>query len=151
MGYSAPARTLADVLYTQQMAEFEASGNLVCVSEGPLDREPWFSYQGYKLGDDDPWKVNIINSTARFQTAGFRRAVAMVSSKSAYLWSAMRPQAYSQLLVDYIRQNARSEDLGFASGVFTATGLATKNYSDINTNGIILEALTYRKSNKPFI
>ncbi len=151
IGYSAPARTLADVLYTQQMAEYEATGNLMCVSEGPLDREPWFSYQGYKLGDDDPWKVNIINSTARFQTAGFRRAVTMVSSKSAYLWSATRPQAYSQLLIDYIRQNARFEDLGFASGVFTATGLATKNYSDINTNGIILEALAYRKFNKSFI
>ena len=151
MGYSAPARTLADVLYAQQMAEYEATGDLVCVSEGPLDREPWFSYQGYKIGDEDPWKVNIINSTARHQTAGFKRAVTMVSSKSAYLWSAMRPQAYSQLLIDYIRQNARFEDLGFASGVFTATGLATANYSDINTNGIILEALTYRKHNKPLI
>ncbi len=151
MGYSAPARTLADVLYTQQMIEHKATGDLVCVSEGPLDREPWFSYQGYKIGDDEPWKVNIINSTARYQTAGFKRAVTMVSSKSAYLWSAMRPQAYSQLLIDYIRQNARFEDLGFASGVFTATGLATANYSDINTNGIILEALAYRKQNKPLI
>ena len=151
MGYSVPARTLADVLYTQQMEEFEASGNLVCVSEGPLDREPWFSYQGYKIGDDDPWKVNIINSTARYQTAGFKRAVTMVSTKSAYLWSAVRPQAYSQLLVDYVRKNARFEDLGFASGVFTATGLATANYSDVNTNGIILEALVYRKRNKPLI
>jgi hypothetical protein len=151
MGYSAPARTLADVLYTQQMKAFETSGNLVCVSEGPLDREPWFSYQGYKIGDEDPWKVNIINSTARYQTAGFKRAVTMVSCKSAYLWSAVRPQAYSQLLIDYVRKNARIEDLGFASGVFTATGLATANYSDVNTNGIILEALTYRKRNKPLI
>ena len=151
MGYSAPAHTLADVLYTQQMAEYKATGDLVCVSEGPLDREPWFSYQGYKIGDDDPWKVNIINSTARYQTAGFKRAVTMVSSKSAYLWSAMRPQAYSQLLIDYIRENARFEELGFASGVFTATGLATANYSDINTNGIILEALAYRKQSKPLI
>ena len=63
----------------------------------------------------------------------------------------MRPQAYSQLLIDYIRQNARFEDLGFASGVFTATGLVTANYSDVNTNGIILEALAYRKQNKPLI
>lgn len=151
MGYSTPARTLADVLYTQQMIEYAATGNLVSVSEGPLDREPWFSYQGYKIGDEDPWKVNIINSTARYQTAGFKRAVTMVSSKSAYLWSAVRPQAYSQLLVDYIRENARLEDLGFASGVYTATGLATENYSDVNTNGIILEALVYRKQNKPLI
>ena len=76
MGYSAPARALADVLYTQQMVEHKASGDLVCVSEGPLDREPWFSYQGFEIGDDDPWKVNIINSTARYQTAGFKRAPA---------------------------------------------------------------------------
>ena len=151
MGYSAPARTLADVLYTQQKKAYETSGDFVCVSEGPLDREPWFSYQGYKIGDADPWKVNIINSTARYQTAGFKRAVTMVSSKSAYLWSAVRPQEYSQLLIDYVRENARFEDLGFASGVFTATGLATANYSDVNTNGVILEALAYRKRNKPLI
>ena len=68
----------------------------------------------------------------------------MVSSKSAYLWSVARTQAYSQLLVDYIRQNVRFEDLGFASGVYMATGLATANYSDVNTNGIIQEALVYR-------
>ncbi len=151
MGYSAPARTLADVLYTQQIEAFEVSGNLVCASEGPLDREPWFSYQGYKIGADDPWKVNIINSTARYQTAGFKRAVTMVSTKSAYLWSAVRPQAYSQLLINYVRKNARFEDLGFASGIFTVTGLATANYSDVNTNGVILEALAYRKRNKPLI
>ena len=152
LGYSDPSRTLADVLYTQQMFEYEKTGELVCVSEGPLDREPWFSYQGYKIGDEEPWKVNIIGALARHQTAGFKRAVTMVSCKSAYLWSAVRPQAYSQLLIDYVRQNARFEDLGFASGVFTATGLATTNYSDINTNGIILEALAYRKrENQPLI
>lgn len=152
IGYSDAARTIADVLYTEQMAEYKKTGKLTCVSEGPLNREPWFSYQGYKIGDDDPWKVNTIENIARYQTAGFKRAVAMVSSKGAFLWAAVRPEPYSRLLVEHIREKARIEELGFASGVFTATGSPTSNYSDINTNGVILEAITYRlRKNNPLL
>lgn len=143
LGYSAPARTLADVLYTAQMIEFERSGKLVCVSEGPLNREPWFSYQGYQIGDPDPWKINTVANIARYQTAGFKRAVSVVSSKAAYLWLAARPQSYSTQLVNHVRDRGRFDDFGFASGIFTATGLPTRNYSDLNTNGIILEAIAY--------
>ena len=67
----------------------------------------------------------------------------MVSSKGAFLWSAVRPQAYSRLLLSYVRARARTTDLGYASGIFSATGEPTANYSDINTNGIILSAIAY--------
>ncbi len=33
--------------------------------------------------------------------------------------------------------------LGFASGIYAATGQPTSEYSDVNTNGIILEAVAY--------
>lgn len=152
MGYSEAAKTIADVLYTAQLAEHESTGELVCVSEGPLDREPWFTYQGFQIGADEPWTVKTIDTSARYKTAGFQRAVEMVSTKAAFLWLAARPQDYSQLLVDHVREVASFEDLGFASGVFTATGLPTAHYSDINTNGIILQSIAYiLRGRKPLL
>ena len=153
LGYSNAARTAADVLYTAQLAEHEKTGELVCVSEGPLNREPWFTYQVFQIGDEeDPWKVKTIGNLARYQTAGFQRAVEMVSSKAAFLWLAARPQGYSQVLADHIRETARFDDLGFASGVFTSTGLPTANYSDINTNGVILQSIAYiMRGRKPLL
>lgn len=57
IGYSDPLRTLVDVFYTQQMLEYEKTGNLICASDVSLDRELWFSYQGYKIGDEGHGKL----------------------------------------------------------------------------------------------
>jgi len=65
-----------------------------------------------------------------------------VSSKAAFLWAAYHPGAYADALIAHIREKARLE-IGFASNVNTATGLATQNYTDLNTNGIILQAIAH--------
>ncbi len=143
MGLSDPARTIADTLYALQLAEHEKSGDFVAVSEGTLNRAPWFTYQGYQIGAENPWQVKTVEDLPRYRTAGFRRAAAMTSSKAAFLWAALRPQAYSRDLLRYVRTKTRIEDLGFAPGVFLATKTAMANYSDVNTNGVILQALAY--------
>lgn len=152
MGHSAASRTLADTLYSAQLAEHAKTGSYVCVSEGTLNRDPWFTYQGYQIGTVAPWQVSTVENSVRHRTAGFQRATAMTNTKAAYLWAAVRPQAYSQELVEYIRQHTKIEGLGFVPGVFTATGIAMPNYADINTNGIILQSIAYiLNGRKPLI
>lgn len=147
LGYSQPARTLADMLYTAQQERYRETGRLTCVSEGPLNRAPWFTYQGYQLGisprDEDAWSVVTVDKLSRYQTQKFRDAVEMISCKGAFLWGAVRREPYSQQLVDLVRAKAPTASLGYASGIYSATEEPTANYSDINTNGIILSTLAY--------
>lgn len=142
IGFSPEAKYLADMLFVAQLEDHRATGKLRCVSEGPLNMEPWFSYQGYNLNDfADPWSVNVISDRRKYNSKEFLHAIEMVSVKSAYLWAATHPHPYSHLLVDYVRSRARIENFGFSSGIFRETGLSITDYSDLNTNSVVLEAI----------
>lgn len=144
MPFSAPAAFLADLLLGQQRRGFERTGELLSVSEAPLDREPWFTYQGISLATPDhPWVVKTVDGSNQWQDEAFWREVLLVNTKAAYLWAAMRPGAFSFHLARHVRDRARIEDAGFSPGVFSATGTAMKGYVDVNTNGIILQAIAY--------
>jgi hypothetical protein len=144
LGFSRESKILADVLYSAQLAEYRRSGNLVAVSETPLDREPWFTYQGLGVNDaDDPWKVFSIIEEARFKTPGFTYANRMLSTKAAMLWGVIRPGAFSEKLVERAVRDTKLADLGFAVGIYQSTDQPTFGYSGMNTNGIILEAIAY--------
>jgi hypothetical protein len=144
LGFSEPSAYMADVLFLAQSRSFAANGILIAASEGPMDRPPWFTYQGLKVdADRDFWDVQSIDSSATFQSPDFRAEAQVFSTKAAFLWAALRPGAYSTLLLDYARKHARASDIGYSSGVYTATDTGMKNYTDINTNGIILQAVAY--------
>lgn len=144
MGLSEPANLLADVLFAAQSREHESSGRLVCLSEAPINREPWFTYQGLNVTSvENRWAVNAASADARFNTPAFRHETMLVNSKAAYLWVAARPSAYATLLARHVRARARIDGMGFSPGVFAASGEGMKGYSDVNTNGIILEAVAY--------
>lgn len=145
LGASDLAEAAAEALFAAQVGEYLSTGKLVCVSEGPVNRPPWFVYQGFQIGPDGgEWTVETLDKSPRFQTRGFIRAVDMLNSKAAFLWNSCRPGAYSELLIGQIRENARTELLGFSPGVFAVTGKPDQAYSDINTNGVILQAIAYR-------
>ncbi|MGB8815023.1 MAG: DUF3131 domain-containing protein, partial [Paracoccaceae bacterium] len=92
LGFSAPTAFLADVLHTAQIRSFTATGDLVCVSEGPMDRAPWFTYQGLRIDvDQDFWDVQAIDPAAIYASATFRDAARIISTKAAFLWAALRP------------------------------------------------------------
>ncbi len=144
LGFSPAARTIADVLYAAQLAEYGRTGNLVCVSEGPLEHEPWFSYQGYQIGGDgDPWKVSTLSRRRKYRSDEFYRSIRMLSTKAAFLWAAVRPGEYSDILLEHVSRNGRIPGFGFVSGFYTAGGAPTSGYSDVNTNGIILQSIAY--------
>lgn len=145
LGASPLARTAADALFAAQIDEYRATGKLVCVSEGPVNREPWFVYQGYQITDDGgQWTAETLDPSPRFKTKGFIRAVDMLNSKGAFLWNAHRPNDYTDRLVEQVRQKATTDELGFNPGVFAITGQSDQAYSDINTNGVILQAIAFR-------
>ncbi|SPF77174.1 hypothetical protein ALP8811_02197 [Aliiroseovarius pelagivivens] len=145
LGASPLAHTAAEALFAAQIDEYRATGKLVCVSEGPVNREPWFVYQGYQIADDGgKWTAETLDPSPRFQTKGFVRAVDMLNSKGAFLWNAHRPNDYTDRLVNQVREKAATSELGFSPGVFSVTGKSDQAYSDVNTNGVILQAIAFR-------
>jgi len=144
LGMSPESAYLADVLFSTQVEEYRDSGRLVCVSEGPIDRSPWFLYQGLQL--DAPgrtWAMDTVGKEPQYRTPEFVRTHLAVSSKAAYLWSAYQPHDYSDRLRQHVRKTAKTDN-GFCSSIFVETGRATTAYTDLNTNSIILQAIAHQ-------
>jgi hypothetical protein len=143
IGISQPAQLMADTLYTAQKRRHQDSGVLTGVSEGPLDREPWFAYQGYEIGPGGgAWRVYAPDSSPEWQTTAFVENARMVSTKAAFLWLAFRSDDYSRLLHDHVRNRTKSPTLGFSAGIYEKSGQVSNEF-DINTNAVILEAIAY--------
>lgn len=143
VGHSPESQYLSDVLFDSQLSWFEETGQLKCVSEAPLDFAPWFSYQGLRVDrrGHEAWVISTMSDRDVYQSPQFLTQAEVISSKAAFLWAAKYPHEYSSRLVELIREKARIDDLGFSVGVFNNTQEAMKNYSDVNTNGIILTAI----------
>ena len=132
---------LADVLFAAQWESYERTGIPVAVSETPLDHAPWFSYQGLVLDRlRDEWRILGTGENKLVDLPDLERSNMVASSKAAYLWAALRPHAYSDRLVAFIRENAMLET-GFASGVYTSPQKPMRDYADLNSNAIILHAI----------
>ncbi len=141
IGMSAESAYLAEVLFAAQLEEFEETGRLVAVSEGPIDLEPWFTYQGLQLdAEKRTWAIDTVGGEPEFRKPSFWMEASVFSPKAAFLWSAYKPHEFSHRLLSYAREKAPTKS-GFASSVFMKDGRATDTYSDINTNGVILEAI----------
>lgn len=144
IGFSPESRYLSDVLFDAQLSWYEGTGQLKCVSETPLDFDPWFSYQGLKIdkAGAESWEVSTISDRSQFKSVEFQERAEVISSKAAFLWAATYPHEHSNRLLALIREKARIEQQGFSVGVFTRTQKAMERYSDVNTNGIILAAIS---------
>lgn len=134
---------LADVLFDAQLDWFETTGQLKCVSEIPLNIAPWFTYQGLRVDrlGAEAWTILSSGDTPAFQTREFQQRIELLSAKSAYLWAAVHPHPHSSRLLNLMREKARIEGFGFSVGIYTASLEPMENYSDLNTNGVILAAI----------
>lgn len=141
IGMSAESAYLAEMLFAAQLEEFEKTGRLVAVSEGPIDSEPWFTYQGLQLDSEErTWAIDTVGGEPEYRQPSFWREAQVFSPKAAFLWAAYKPHEFSHRLLAYAREKAPTKS-GFASSVFMKDGRPTDTYSDINTNGVILEAI----------
>lgn len=137
------ASFLADCLDAIQSRLAKASGAPAAASETPLDRFPWFTYQGYDLRKfADPWVVQFAGRDGVSVAEPPETPLRATSSKAAYLWHAVRPNAYSTRLITTLRREARTAS-GFKSALYLASQTPTSNYADLNTNAVILQSLAH--------
>lgn len=144
VGSSPFAVVIADVLEKRQQERYKATGKLTSVSETPIDRDPWFTYQGLDLTREGEaaWTVYPYKTDKRWNTPSFAANNRVVNTKAAFLWFAARPSDYSEELWKLVRTDARSQDFGFHPGIFEKTGKPPANI-DLNTNATILESIAY--------
>lgn len=144
LGHSARSRILADTLYAAQKERFADTGRLTCVSEAPIDRKPWFTYQGYNLdaAAGPRWPVDSSVTDDRWRTDEFAATFRMISTKAAYLWLGERGDGYAQRLRDFVVAKAASRDRGFHSGIYEQSGHAVRML-DVNTNAAVLAAVAF--------
>lgn len=144
LGPSPYAAVIAETLGAAQKARYAATGKLTAVSEGPVDKAPWFTYQGYDLTRDGEhaWTVYPWQTDEKWATPEFAEDYRVVSSKGAFLWFAAFPDDYTQTLWEEMREKARAPKFGFHPGVYEKTGAAPQSI-DVNTNAMILSAIAY--------
>ena len=143
VGSSDHGTLAADLLFAAQITRHRETGILTCVSEGPADRAPWFTYQGYQLRLDGggSWEVDQPPGSKPLSEKR-KQGLRTISTKGCFLWLAARPGKYSRKLYDTACTAGLANGLGFASGIYENTLKATV-HADVNTNGIILEAILY--------
>lgn len=143
LGPDPEAELISEVLFDAQLDWHEATGRFKCASEAPLNFAPWFSYQGLRFGylGDEAWVVRGLGGLAEHDTPAFRDRAELINTKSAYLWAAVAAHPWSESLLRLIREKTRIAGLGFSAGVFAGTMEGMPNYTDLNTNGIILTAI----------
>ncbi|MDQ2092986.1 DUF3131 domain-containing protein [Rhodalgimonas zhirmunskyi] len=146
LGMSPESEYLADVLQYAQEEEHEETGRLICASETPIDRAPWFIYQGLQLGAGPrSWRLDTVGHQPQYMTRDAAEEYMAFSTKAAFLWAMLRPGQYSDRLLSHARKMAR-ESIGFASSINLKSQRPTSRYSDLNTNAIILQSIAYRLS-----
>jgi len=143
LGMSPESAYLADVLFAAQLEEYEETGRLICVSEGPIDRPPWFLYQGLQIeAPGRGWAIDTVGGENEYQTKAFSDENLTISSKAAYLWAAYQDHPYCEALVAVVRDKAKSSN-GFASSINQLTRQPSETYTDINTNAVILQSIAH--------
>ncbi len=141
LGMTPESQYLADVLLSAQVEHFQSTGQLKCVSETPLDRDPWFLYTGLQLDAGGiKWATDTVESLEEHRSEAFAARHAVSSPKAAYLWAAYSDDPFGRMAVRSLRERARTS-IGFASAIYEQSGQATEDYADINTNAVILQSI----------
>lgn len=143
LGMSEQSAYLAEVLFAAQFEEFQETGKLIAVSEGPIDLEPWFTYQGLQLdAKTRTWALDTVGHDDRYMTPAFWEKHLVISTKAAFLWNAYKPVEHSHRVLEAVREKTRTK-VGFASSTFDHDGRVTATYTDINTNAVILQSIAH--------
>ncbi|AHB49944.1 hypothetical protein W911_04515 [Hyphomicrobium nitrativorans NL23] len=144
LGGSPYGRVIAETLNAAQKKRYADTGKLTAVSEGPIDEEPWFTYQGYDLsrGNEKAWTVYPWITDPKWATPEFAEKFRLVSAKAAFLWFAAYPSEYTRELWMAVREKARAEKFGYHAGIYETSGKVPKSI-DVNSNATILSAIAY--------
>ena len=137
-GWDHISQELAWRVYKAQEKRFTRTGVLTAVSEDNIDQPPYFVYNTVYT-DGKAWNTISEKSddASQFKT---------LSSKAAIGWYALYETDYTKQLVSNI-SSLMNPARGWYSGLYEINGQPNKAIT-ANTNGIILEALAYKKGGK---
>ncbi|MEO1619959.1 MAG: DUF3131 domain-containing protein, partial [Cyanobacteria bacterium J06632_3] len=144
LGWPEAAHQQAQNLLAAQEKRFQRTGILTAVNEDSLDRLPYFIYYSV-YANGETWPSFTSSSESRPDLRS-------LSTKAAFAWSVLFPQsAYAQQLqVDVSALGDRNR--GYFAGRYEDAALGPNKSININTNGIILEALLYKaRGEQPLI
>ncbi|MFS4581369.1 DUF3131 domain-containing protein [Phaeobacter sp. C3_T13_0] len=145
LGPSAECAVLTDVFLGAMKHHFDQTGQLLAPSETPIDTAPWFVYQGFDLGHETRWNVSYRKGRDVYFDPVATSPYGIFSTKAAYLWYAVRPCDFTRKMLEMAQSRAQIDGLGMSSGLFLDGYGQIKNHADLNTNGIVLQALAHLK------
>ncbi|MZR11646.1 DUF3131 domain-containing protein [Maritimibacter sp. DP07] len=143
LGASDGAALGMDALLSAETEAFETTGVFHALSETPLDRAPWFSYQGLDPRARPPGFAATFLPDDTGAPAGDAARDMVLSAKAAYLGAALRPTPFTLARLDHMRRTCAVGEAGFIVGTYARSSTPMTGYTDVNTNGIILEAASY--------
>jgi hypothetical protein len=139
-GNDETAKEIAYRVYRAQEERFKKEGILTAVTEDHVDQKPYFVYNTVYSGGQ-PWRC-LSPSGEDFPD------LRSVSTKAAFGWHAMYNTDYTRKLTDKV-QSLNDPARGWYAGVYEKSGQANKAIT-CNTNGVVLEALAYKKFGPAF-
>lgn len=144
IGMPADYASLASSVLALQEARYKQSGIVTAVSEDAVAVPPDYFYYYCVYCNRKAFIVEDASSMKEVPNPKW------VSTKAAFGWHAILPNAYTKTVVDYV-QPALDPRHGWASGVMEGTRQSTKTF-DVNTAAVLLEIAYYQlRGGKPII
>lgn len=142
VGWTPAERGVAHKVLEAQQARYKETKKLTLVSEDAINRAPDYFFYNTILSRHGPWSIDVQRPGARITGPRW------ISTKAAFGWHALLPDAYTRMVVDTVRARAIVNG-DWGSGVFeNGRPTATPN---INTAAGVLEAALYRSYGAPLL
>jgi hypothetical protein len=132
-GLDPAAVPLARQVFEVQKRRFEQTGTVTALSEGHLDRPPWFVYDAI-WADGHAWRTVAPDGAAV-------RGMRSLSTKAALSLSALYPDDPYAAVLRRAVEGARDPERGWFAGVYEDGAL--NRSLDANTNAVVLEAALF--------
>jgi len=137
-GWDVNSRELAYRIFSAQKEKYKHEKIITSVSEDHLDQPPYFVYNSV-YADGSPWNCIAENGDDATEFKTF-------SVKTAFGWYVLFDDEYSKLLFENVK-GLYDENKGWYAGRYEKNTKPNKAIT-ANTNGIILEALNYKRKGK---
>lgn len=141
--YSPAIRTQALAVLAAQQARYDRGGIITMVTEDHLPDAPYYFYYYSLWHDGTAFVVEGPNDGSAVERPRW------VSTKAAFAWHALAPTPYTRLALDAVQPSA-IPGLGWGAGVYENGGGPTGE-ANLNTAGLVLEALAYQARGRPFL
>lgn len=135
---------LARNVLKAQEARYKSTGKITIATEDAVAMPPHYFFYYCIYCSRKAFMVDLA------ETGKLLDSPRWVSTKGAFGWHAILPNAYTKQAFDFVTA-ARDPKKGWASGVFEDTGKSTQTF-DINTAAVLLEIAAYQmRGAKPLI